>query len=260
MQLQLLQGGLEASSAPFALSSHQVSHISGNSLIRKQRSIEISRHFKCDFNFNDILIYYIILWKGQLANPPFQEADPSAFFHNKRWDLIGRKVKGSATFQSDFANATSVKLWDKEGNKENLLSLSGKNMKIDAWNVKTGWITESVDIFRFHEGQRSSSVVELLAAQDIGGHQEDEGEHFEWKTDGNSNLICFDLSPFLFYRLEKKTKKNKAHSVTLHFHNPRVTFPCLTDSLRHTQPPSRVKRTRSRHIWQLRATGQLLHY
>lgn len=112
--------------------------------------------------------------------------------------------------------------------------------------------------FRSHGGQRSSSVVELLISQDIRralrGKRRRPGEHFEWKTDGNSNLICFDLSPLFYFTGWKKRKKKQRSLSDSHFHNPRVTFPCLTDSLSPTQLPSRVTRTRSQHIWQLRAT------
>lgn len=60
-------GSPAGSSAPFTLSSHQVSRIAPNSPIKKQRSLKISSRFKYALKRKDFFkcfIYFIILWRG----------------------------------------------------------------------------------------------------------------------------------------------------------------------------------------------------
>lgn len=77
--------------------------------------------------------------------------------HSKRLDFIGRRVKGSATFQSNLADTTSVKLSDKRKRKEKkTFVITAEKKKIDARNVK--W-DESLRALAFQISRRSKVTL-----------------------------------------------------------------------------------------------------
>lgn len=114
---------------------------------------------------------------------------------------------------------------------------------------------ESLKALAFQISQRSKVKLCSWTPQIAGyqGNGRRPGEYFFWMKDRRKFKFNL-LRPFTLFILQGGKKNPNAHSVTHIFITPAWPSPGLTDSLRHTRPPSRVKRTRSQHIWQLRPT------